>query len=245
MELTILGTSASFPTPKRACSSYLVGEEDDSVLLDIGPGSLANLMVFARPEALSAIILTHLHQDHFLDIFPLYYYLKYEAKLQKRLRVFAPRGASVLLGSLLGRDGEERLSEVLEFVELDSGTMTIGGLALAFEKMRHLDSTYGVAATVDGCKLAYSSDTAYTESLIRLAEGASFFICEATLAFPNKEVEHLTAEEAGDLAAAASVGVLMLTHIWPSLDHERSRLIAEEHFIGEVMLAEDGERMLI
>lgn len=245
MELTILGTSATFPTPRRACSSYLVVVEGTTVLIDLGPGSFSNLAVYARPESLDAIILTHLHQDHFLDVFPLYYYLRYEAKPERPLTVYAPAGAIDQFGCLLGPGGPSRLSEVFKMVDIDGGRTMIGSLSVNFVEVKHLSPTYGVSIEAGGRRLAYSSDSGYVDHLVSLAGNAHLFICEATLIEPIHGVDHLTAEEAGRLASEAAVERLLLTHIWPSIDHEHSRLIAEEHFVGEVILADEGEKMLV
>ena len=245
MEVTILGTSAAFPTPKRACSSYLITEGRINLLLDLGASSFRNLAVYARPETLDALIITHLHQDHFLDLFPLYYYLKYEAEAEKKLAVYAPPGSSSRLGCLLGRDGERSLSEVFEFFDIEEGAVTLDRLSIAFAKVKHLEPTFGVAVSAGGRKLAYSSDSGYSPSLISLAAGADLFICEATLMEPVSGLDHLTAEEAGRVASAASAKRLLLTHIWPSIDPESSRLIAEEHFVSEVLLAEEGEKAVL
>ncbi len=245
MEVTILGTSAAFPTPKRACSSYLITEGRTNLLLDLGAGSFSNLTVYARPERLDALIITHLHQDHFLDLFPLYYYLKYEAKPEKKLRVYAPSSSQARLGCLLGTDGELKLGEVFEFSNIEEGAIALDRLSIEFARVKHIEPTFGVAVSVGGKKLAYSSDSGYSPSLVTLAAGADLFICEATLMEPVSGLDHLTAEESGRIASEASARRLMLTHIWPSIDPENSRLMAEEHFVGEVALAEEGEKSLI
>ncbi|MCL4499005.1 MAG: MBL fold metallo-hydrolase, partial [Chloroflexi bacterium] len=201
--------------------------------------------VYERPEQLDAIIVSHLHQDHFLDLFPLYYYLKYEARITKPVRVYAPTGAAERLGCLLGPGGASRLRDMLDIVDIEPGSIEIGDLKVAFAEVKHIKPTYGVVVTDGDRTLAYSSDTGYSETLLALANQASVFLCEATLTEAQTGIDHLTAGEAGRIAFEASAGKLVLTHVWPSLDPENSRLVAEEYFVGEVALAEDGEKLVI
>lgn len=246
MELTPLGTSAAFPTPSRACSCFLVSGVDAKLLLDLGPGAFSNLTVYARPESLDAIVITHLHQDHFLDMMPLYYYLRFEARPARRLPVYSPTGIRDKLGCILGERGGAQLEEIFDFRQIEeSERIRIGDLTLSFAKVKHLEPTYGVAVETEDGRLAYTSDTGYIRSLVELARNAQLLVCEATIISPVEGLDHMTGAEAGRLASEASVARLLLTHIWPSIDHEIARAEAAKHFSGEVILAEDGEMVIV
>ncbi|MHB0976601.1 MAG: MBL fold metallo-hydrolase [Candidatus Aquicultorales bacterium] len=245
MELTIVGSSAAYPTPDRASSSYLITGDGRSLLVDIGGGSLRNLPKHIRPELLGGLLVTHLHQDHFLDIYPLYYYLKYEVSPVRRLPVFAPRGALEALGCLLGEDGADQLSSLFDFRSLRAGRMEIGGFDIGLGKMKHVEETFGVRIEEADGSIAYTSDTGYSAEVVAFASGAGLLLCEATLIEPVPGVDHLTFEEAGRLASEARVGRLVLTHIWPSLDHRAARDAAGKHFTGPIEVAWDGMKMTV
>jgi ribonuclease BN (tRNA processing enzyme) len=69
--VTVLGSSSSTPRPGRACSCYLVRAGDTAIALDLGTGSLSNLRRYLAPEQVSAVIISHMHPDHFLDLIPM------------------------------------------------------------------------------------------------------------------------------------------------------------------------------
>ena len=92
MELIVLGASAAYPRPGGACSGYLVRDSNTNLLVDCGTGILSNLFRWVDPAYLDAIVITHLHTDHFLDIYPLRYYLQYEKRLVSPIPVFVPSG---------------------------------------------------------------------------------------------------------------------------------------------------------
>lgn len=58
--------------PGGGCnSSYLVQENQDSVVLDFGNGAFGNLMTQIKMDEIDAIIISHMHADHFLDLISL------------------------------------------------------------------------------------------------------------------------------------------------------------------------------
>ena len=72
MDLTIVGCTGSMAGPDSPASCYLVrasdGERDWQLLLDLGSGALGALQRHTDPLTLDAVLLTHLHPDHCLDL---------------------------------------------------------------------------------------------------------------------------------------------------------------------------------
>ena len=76
MRLTVLGCSGSYNGPDAAASSYLVEAEHDDgtgsrtwrLLLDLGSGALGPLQRLTDPLGIDAVLLSHLHADHCLDL---------------------------------------------------------------------------------------------------------------------------------------------------------------------------------
>ncbi|MGH7425961.1 MAG: MBL fold metallo-hydrolase, partial [Candidatus Methylomirabilales bacterium] len=104
-----------------------------------------------------------------------------------------------------------------------------------------------VRAEAGGRALVYSADTGPGEGLVELARGAEVMICEAALQAPKADLAevHLTAEQAGEIAARAGVGRLVLAHLSPGLDPEVSAAQARRRFSGEILLAADNLRIQV
>ncbi|HAW60398.1 MAG TPA: MBL fold metallo-hydrolase [Actinobacteria bacterium] len=242
MKLIVLGSSATYPIPGRACSGYLVREADTNILLDLGTGVLSNLFRWVDPFDLDAVIITHLHTDHFLDIYPLRYYLQFgEGALP--LRILAPAGAEEFLTRIVSDEGRKKFLEVFEFGTIWGGSsLEIGDCRLEFFEVPHLIPTYGVAVE-DGSRIVYSSDCSYSARLVDAARRVDMLICEAMLQEKDAhlQVGHLSAGLAGKIAREADVKRLLLTHIWPAYDCSVSKKEAEAFFGGEVILAEENK----
>ncbi|MEW6064113.1 MAG: MBL fold metallo-hydrolase, partial [Bacillota bacterium] len=98
--------------------------------------------------------------------------------------------------------------------------------------------------SIEGSKrFVYSGDTAYQEELIKLAAGADLFLCEASGLEQDMEYlqeNHLTARQAGQLAKAAGVKRLMITHFYPEYVLSELQKQAEEGFSRGTELAREG-----
>jgi ribonuclease Z len=93
-------------------------------------------------------------------------------------------------------------------------------------------------------------DTRLCDAAFALAEGADMMVCEATFADTEaalaREYGHLTAGQAGRIAAESRARLLVLTHFSQRYDHEDSRRLAgqaETAFGGPVVLARDLDRI--
>lgn len=106
MKLHILGRNSGGPGPGGACSGYLVQSGNGNILLDCGPGIIGRLQQIIPIDDLDAIIITHLHADHFLDLIPLAYLLMDKcfssANNSKLLQipVFIPQGTRLVIESI-------------------------------------------------------------------------------------------------------------------------------------------------
>lgn len=241
MKLITLGTQAAYPVKSRACSGYLITNDDTNILLDLGTGSLANLFNWLNPAELSGIVITHLHPDHFVDIYPLRHFLFFDAPdLQRPLKVLAPQGAKEFIGRLYSDKGKKIFSQLFEFDEIiEEKVYQLGSLRLEFYQVPHLKPTFGVR--IESGKLVYSSDCSYDEKLIDLARKADVFLCEATVLKDASSVGHLTPKQAGAIAQKAGVKKLFLTHIWPTFEPEAFKEEATQVFKGDVLAVRENE----
>ncbi|MER7165547.1 MBL fold metallo-hydrolase [Micromonospora sp. NPDC000207] len=224
MRLTVLGCAGSFPGPESPCSAYLVEAEGFRLLLDFGSGSLSTLQRYVGLHALDAIVLTHLHGDHILDAASYVVVRRYAPDgPYPALPVYAPPGAPDRLNAAYGQD-ESAVDDVYQFYGLQPGTFPIGPFTVTVDRVNHPVETYGVRLEHEGRVLCYSSDTAPCDALLRLAQDADVFLCEASYldGVDNPPGLHLTGREAGEAATKAGVGRLLLTHLvaaWGSEAH--------------------------
>jgi ribonuclease BN (tRNA processing enzyme) len=241
MSLTILGNAGSYPGPGEACSGYLVHGGGVAVVVDMGPGSLANLQRHLGLDEVSAVVLSHRHPDHWTDLTGLEVALQYGLGLE---------GLAVYGTAETGRMAAELASGLVPTMVWhdveDGSTVDIGGLRLTFARTEHYVET--LAVRIDeietGLSLAYSADTGPGWSFSSLGPDIDLALCEATN-LSDKEapgVLHLSARQAGVMARAAGVRRLMLTHLWPGGDPEAYRLEATEAFGAPVELAITNER---
>jgi len=242
MKLTILGTSAAYAPAERACSGYLVEDEAGTILVDCGPGSVSNLFAHVDPAGLDGIVISHLHFDHYLDIYPLHYFYRFDAPDGMEPKsLWAPPGARERILEPFDEDGAEHFDKTMRFETIaDGASCTMGGLALTFRRVPHAVEAYAMRVS-GSATLVYSSDCEYNEGLLELATGADMLLAEAT--WEGRETgsgsSHMTAREVGELGTAAGVGAVVATHFWPTTDRGKSAHELAAAFSGPSEIADE------
>jgi len=259
MLLTVLGKSPSWQDAGGACSGYLVQEDGVSVLIDCGNGVFAKLRERIDYVDIDAVVISHLHADHFLDLVPYSYALTYAPRQQPvpvppwpgtahpaRPRLIAPPGARETFRRVVGAWGKDDLIENafdLEEYE-ESSEPEVGPLSFEFRSVPHFTETFAIrVASKDGSgQLAYGADTSPSEKLCRFVQGADLLVIEATLPRPERTGirGHLTPKEAGQHAREAGVRRVVITHISDELDFTWARTEASRAFGGPVDVAREG-----
>lgn len=248
--MTVVGCAGSFPTAGSAASCYLVEQDDGQgrtwrVLLDLGSGALGPLQRYLRPKQIDAILLSHLHPDHFIDTCGLYVALRYDPYGQAAVRVpvHGPTGTRERLLAAYGADDHGSLDDVYEVWNWAAGVkVQIGPIAVTPYTVDHPVEAYGMRVEAGGKVLAYSGDTDSCDGLTRLARGADLLLSEASFAEGRDEVRgiHLTGLRAGLAASEAGVSRLMLTHLPAWTDPERALAEARSTYDGPIELARPG-----
>jgi ribonuclease BN (tRNA processing enzyme) len=250
MRLTILGRSPASPNPGEACAGYLVEGGSARVLVDIGPGVVAQLVRRHHPDELDAVIISHMHADHMLDLVTLrYVYPWRDLPADQRLRVFLPPGsADQMLDLAKGVGNAKHFEACFRLAEHDGSTaLSFDGMALTPVATQHYIPCWGFRAEADGRRLAYTADTAPCGGLTDLADDADLLLSEATLrsleedASPPEPRGHLTPAEAGEAARDGGSRRLMLTHMPVNGDGSWARTTASEAFESEVEIAEPSQ----
>ena len=234
MELTVLGCSGSYGAPGGgACSGYLLRTDTTSLWVDCGNGTFSHLQEHLKVEDLTAVVLTHGHPDHCVDIYGLHVLLRYGLGLEN-LPVFAPEGLEKFLLSLVSDWGNAFDWRAVG----DGDTTTIGDIDLRFSRTDHPPPTYAVEAKADGRRLIYTADTGPDWSIDAFEPGADLVLSEATYLDDNVPAPiHLSAKQAGEAARAAKAQRLILTHLWPRVDPAVAAAEGAEAYGGSVTLA--------
>jgi ribonuclease BN (tRNA processing enzyme) len=259
MRVTVLGKSPSWQDAGGACSGYLVQEEGTIVLIDCGNGVFGKLREHVDYVDVDAVVLSHLHADHFLDLVPFAYALTYAPRQQPvpvppwpgtkspaRPRLIAPPGAGETFRRVVGSWGNDDLIEnAFDLEEYEATSRpTVGPLEFRFQPVPHFTETFAirVSSTAGGGELAYGADSSPSEELTTFVKGSELLLIEATLPRPERTGVrgHLTPSEAGDHARAAGVKRVVLTHISDELDSTWARSEAQRTFGGPVEVAREG-----
>lgn len=248
--LVVLGSCGAWPEPGRACSGFVLEYGGVRIVLDLGYGTLPRLLALlgsSAADGIDAVIVTHAHPDHMVDLHGLFRARWFGRRGAPAIPLFAPES---VLTRLLGLedDGEDVVRQVFDWRPLPAAAQQIGPLRLESMLLPHYVPNAGVRLTASGLTLAYTGDTGPDAVLADLGREADLFIADATDSAQRRgdrpastaPVLTLTARQAGEAAAAAGARRLMLTHFWPDNDREASRAAAAAAFTGEILLADEG-----
>lgn len=247
MKLTVVGCSGSFPGPSSPASCYLVEAEGFRVLLDLGNGSLGALQRHVPVYDIDAVLLSHLHADHCMDLCSYYVARRYwPSGPLPRIPVYGPAGANARMSRAYDIPPDPGMTDEFDFRDFPSGSFHLGPLRITTDLMAHPVEAYGMRIEHAGKVLTYSGDTGGCESLVRLAKDADLFLCEASFHEGRDDAPdlHLNGREAAEHAVRAGAGRLLLTHIPPWNDPERT-LAEAAPFDGPTELARPGATYVV
>jgi ribonuclease BN (tRNA processing enzyme) len=237
VELTVLGCSGSYGgAGGAACSGYLLRSGETSIWVDCGNGTFGHLQEHVAAQDLTAVVLTHGHPDHCVDIYGLHVLLRYGLGIDN-LPVYAPEGLDKFLLSLVSDWGDTFDWRVVG----DGDTTAVGDIDLRFSRTDHPPPTFAVEATCGERRMIYTADTGPDWSVDAFDPGADLVLSEATYLHADIPAPiHLSARQAGAAAREAKAERLILTHLWPLIDRKEAAEEGSEAFGGGVTLASQG-----
>ena len=250
MELLVVGSGAAYPDrPGTASSTYVVTQGDDHICLDLGQGGFAGLAGRIEPSTLAAVVISHLHPDHFIDLVALRHYLRYEFEPSRRVRVVAPAGLADRLDALLAEPGFA--AQALDVDGRREGAIRIGPFALESRLVTHTDESYAVRVSLadepSEPGLVYSGDCGRAGDLAPLVRPGDTLLCE--VAFGQGPVPvgdlHLDGPGVGALAVATSPARVLLTHLQMRRDPGAAVASVRALFGGPVKLVADGDAFTV
>jgi len=237
------------PRPGSASSCYFIESAKTRIILDCGAGAISSLRRFADPAQLDAVLISHMHADHVLDLVALRYLCALPPTPRKSaLAVFLPPGGIKQMHKLAvavpSRDGARFFERSLRLREYDpDGLLEVGDVEISFAKTTHYVDAFAIRLARGESTIVFSADTAPDDCVAQLASDAALFICECSLGPAGSDAPrrgHSNALEAGRMAAAASAKHLLLTHYGAHEDREQLRAAAASVYGGRVTVAEDG-----
>lgn len=259
MRITILGKSPAWQDAGGACSAYLIEQDDTRLLVDCGNGAFAKLRDTCDYVDVDAVVLSHLHADHYFDLVPFSFALTHAPRQQPvpvppwpanenpaRPALHGPPGAIeafTRLGELLGV--ENLITDAFEAREYDpSEVLEIGPLTLRFHHVPHFIDAYAIDITdPDGGRITYGADSRPCDELVAAARNTDLLLIEATIPRPERTGirGHMTPREAGEHAARAGARRTVLTHISDEIDPDWALAEARSTYDGPISIAQEGD----
>ena len=241
-QLSVLGAGPAWSDrPGSSGASYLVRAGESAVRLDLGQGSFPRLAAAIEPSTLDAILISHLHPDHFIDLVPLRHYLTYQLHPSRSVRVVGPTGLADRLDALHDQPGFTATTLACE--PWPVAAFAIGELEIEARRVTHTADSHAVrVARAGGPGLVYSGDCGVAADLAPLIRRGDTLLVEVTFGAGPVPVGalHLDAPAIASLVATTRPAQVLLTHIRMGLDREAPVRIVAETFDGPVTLVEPG-----
>ena len=242
MKLTVLGCSGSVPGPDSPASGYLIEADGYRLVLDLGHGAYGALQRYVSPNEVDAVVISHLHADHCIDLTAYIVGLRYGGE---GYRLDGPEGRVPIIGVPGTRDRLEAaydplarklsLHEIFNFATPADGEL--GPFSVSYALMNHPVPTHAVRIQYQDRSLVYSADTGESPELVTLAQGADVLLCEASVGRDEELVPglHLSGQLAGEHADKAGVDRLIVTHVppWNSIQDAADDAAAAFHGVVE------------
>ena len=229
MKLTIVGCAPAYTSqPGRASSCYLVEHGETAIALDFGQGTFAEMWRYRSPDSLTAVVISHLHADHCVDLIPLRHFVKYERDGHGP----ALYGPAELRARFDAFQAQPDFFADFDGGALEPGVIRVGDLTIQASRVTHIPDSFGfrvAPADGDGPGLAYSGDCGNWQDLLPLIRSGDTLLCEAALGAGGSEGgPHLTARDAAEAAREGGAARLVMTHILDRNDETEALEMARE-----------------
>jgi ribonuclease BN (tRNA processing enzyme) len=258
IQLNVAGAGPAYSDRVGALgSAYVVRSTTGGrpIVLDLGQGTFPNVSAAARPADLGAVLISHLHPDHFVDLVPLRHYLRWELDGRVAVPILAPAGLDARLDAVSGESGFG--VGVLAVAPLAPGPLSIPATDLRVEAARvtHRGESFAFRVAVgradgadgSGPGLVYSGDCGRASDLEPLIRPGDTLLTEVSFGIGPSPVPdlHLDAAAVGDLAVRCQVGRVLLTHLQIGYGAQATIDAVRSRFDGPVALVAPGDELEI
>ena len=248
LTLDVIGAGPAYSDrPGATGAAYLVRQGPTAVVLDLGQGTFTRLAGTVEPSTLTAVVVSHLHPDHFIDLVALRHYLRWEFTPGRHVRVIGPLGLGDRLDALHAEPGFT--AAVLDVEPLIDAPYDLDGLVLEARRIAHTDDSYGfrIGPHGDGPGLVYSGDCGRAEDLDPLVRPGDTLLAEVSFGpgpVPD-DAAHLDGPAVAALARRRSAGRVLLTHLQMGFDEAATLASVRAGFDGDVRFVWPGDRLVI
>jgi ribonuclease BN (tRNA processing enzyme) len=247
LRLDVIGAGPAFTDrPGATGASYLVRHEQTAILLDLGQGSFPRLAGLIDPGRLDAVIVSHLHPDHFVDLVALRHFLRWGPSHPRRVLVAGPARLADRLDALHDEPGF--CAAALDVQVLEPGRRRFGTLDLEGGRVAHAGESYGFRVAIpEQPGLVYSGDCGRADDLLPLIRPGDTLLAEASFGpgpVPSGAA-HLDGPSVGRLAARTGVSRVLLTHILMGHDPGETVASVRREFAGQVRVVLPGDRFTV
>ena len=218
----ILGCSAGIPTQDRGVTCVMITTQDYNMMIDCGEGSYLRWQKAGyKWKNLKYIIITHMHPDHTGGLLPFLFYRKLY-NIGSPLTIIGPPNLEAYLADSFQHTGISHNQDLRYINVAGHSTMELDKeISLDALIMEHKVPCWGYSLNDSSRKLVFVTDTRSHANTVKLAQKADVLIHEATFQHHDweKAMEHfhVTEMQAMEIADAAQVKRLILTHFSPRL----------------------------
>jgi ribonuclease BN (tRNA processing enzyme) len=247
LQLDVLGAGPAYSDrPGSAGAAYLVRSASTAVVLDLGQGTFPRLAGQLEPSTVDAVVISHLHPDHFIDLIALRHYLRWQFRPPRHVRVLAPDGLVDRLDALHAEPGFTAAS--LDVESLAERSMRVGDITVESRRVTHTVSSYGCRVSLgSGPGLVYSGDCGRAADLDVLIRRGDLLLSEVSFGpgpVPD-DAGHLDGPAVGALAARTLPSRVLLTHLQMGFDPEATVASVARSYTGPIDFVEPGDRFTI
>ncbi len=216
--IVLLGTDTGVPDPDRDFTHLVWDGPGGPLLVDAGGSTYQRLLkVGIEPVDLAGILLTHSHPDHINGLPALLFSMYLAGRRDKPVLIYGLEPTLELTRRFVEALGMEQYAAPVEWKIINAGdTLPLAeDWNLRTTATRHSRPCIALRweETSTGRAICYSADTAPCPEVEELARGAQVLIHEATT--PGPFPSHTSPRQAGEVAARAGVGRLILVHYSP------------------------------
>jgi len=239
MLLRIIGYWAPYPRAGQACPGYLVSADDSHLLLDCGHGVCSQLARWLPAERLGAVVITHFHPDHYADLYAIRHIIR--GAMNKGIRheplpVYMPAEPRYHYQSFAAM-------KELQVIPLhDNTSFAVGNMQCRAFPVHHPLPAFGIRVDSQNRSLVYTSDTSYSQKLVKRIRGAEVLLCECSLLLADgalaQQLGHMTTADAGRSARESEAKTLLATHFWPDYDVALLQQEIEKEYNGRIIMAD-------
>ncbi|MBU1037157.1 MBL fold metallo-hydrolase [Patescibacteria group bacterium] len=244
MKITILGSGASRINLKRSSPAYLLEVNSKNILIDAGPGCVKQLLKIKKTVFdIDAILFTHFHKDHYLDLPVILGELHHQKDRPElgcypklkigKIKIYGPAALKKIVAPI-------KRDLPLETRVIGNSKFKLFGLKISSLLLEHMGEIIGYKIENGKRNFTFTSDSKYCKNSIELAKNTDVLIHSVGLPKKFKVTSaHPTLIDVGKVADQAKVKKLVLTHFYPVMDKYNYLKDVRKNYKGPIIAAKD------